>query len=147
MKDEYELLHQFEVVFRDGEHRTQAATRDYQQVWKNVIDNPPEDGVTPVLVYRQNGEVCAAIAGMDDLIDNVECSMEIARLAARVKDLEAALAEKDAEIAALREAIRNLAAEIDRHDIRAQISDTNIHWFKRLAIEAIVGQAADEEKP
>ena len=86
---EYEVLHQFEAIFRDGEHKTQAATRDYQRVWENVINNPPEDGVTPVVVYRMNGRTCAAIAGMDDLVDNEECAMEIARLAARVAELEA----------------------------------------------------------
>ncbi len=85
---EYEVLHQFEVIFRDGEHKTQAATRDYQRVWENVIDNPPEEGVTPIVVYRMNGSTCAAIAGLDDLVDNEECAMEIARLAARVAELE-----------------------------------------------------------
>lgn len=85
---EYEVLHQFEAIFRDGEHKTQAATRDYQRVWENVINNPPEDGVTPVVVYRMNGRTCAAIAGLDDLVDNEECAMEIARLAARVAELE-----------------------------------------------------------
>ena len=79
---EYELLYQFEIVFRDGEHKTQAASRDYQKVWENVIDNPPPDGVTPVLVYRMNGETCAAVAGLDDLIEHEEAAMEIARLAA-----------------------------------------------------------------
>lgn len=79
---EYELLHQFEVVFRDGEHKTQAATRDYSKVWENVIDNPPDEGVTPVHVYRMNGTTCAVIAGMDELVENEECAMEIARLAA-----------------------------------------------------------------
>lgn len=86
---EYEVLHQFEAIFRDGEQRTQAATRDYQRVWENVINNPPEDGVTPVVVYRMNGRTCAAIAGLDDLVDNEECAMEIARLATRVAELEA----------------------------------------------------------
>lgn len=86
---EYEALHQFEAIFRDGEHKTQAATRDYQRVWENVINNPPEDGVTPVVVYRMNGRTCAAISGLDDLVDNEECAMEIARLASRVAELEA----------------------------------------------------------
>lgn len=90
---EYEVLHQFEAIFRDGEHKTQAATRDYQRVWENVINNPPEDGVTPVVVYRMNGRTCAAIAGLDDLVDNEECAMELARLAARVAELEAANAK------------------------------------------------------
>lgn len=85
---EYELLHQFEEIFRDSERKTQAATRDYQKVWENVIDDPPEEGVTPVLVYRMNGTTCAAIAGMDDLVDNETCAIEIARLAARVAKLE-----------------------------------------------------------
>ena len=89
---EYVLLHQFEVVFRDGEHKTQRATRDYQKVWENVIDNPPEEGVTPVLVYRMNGETCAVVAGMDELIGNEECAMEILRLSAaataRDKEIE-----------------------------------------------------------
>lgn len=86
---EFELLHQFEEVFRDGEHRTQAATRDYSRVWENVINNPPDDGVTPVLVYRQNGEVCAAVAGIDELVENDVCAMEIARLAAEIARLKA----------------------------------------------------------
>lgn len=86
---EYEVLHQFEAIFRDGEHRTQAATRDYRKVWENVIDDPPEEGVTPIVVYRMNGSTCAAIAGLDDLVENEECAMEIARLAARVTELEA----------------------------------------------------------
>ena len=101
VKNEYELLHQFEVIFLDGEYKTRAATRDYQQVWKNVIDNTPEEGVTPVFVYRMNGEVCAAAAGTDDLIDNTECAMEIFRLATRVRALES----KHTEIDALREEI------------------------------------------
>ncbi len=99
---EFELLHQFEEVFRDGEHRTQAATRDYSRVWKNVINAPPEEGVTPVLVYRQNGEVCAAVAGMDDLVENDVCAMEIARLAAEIARLKA-------EVEGLREAVSVLA--------------------------------------
>ena len=78
---EYELLHQFEVIFRDGEHKTQAASRDYSNVWENVIDNPPDEGVTPVHVYRMNGTTCAVIAGMDELVENEECAMEIVRLA------------------------------------------------------------------
>ena len=85
---EYEVLHQFEAIFRDGEHRTQAATRDYRKVWENVIDDPPEEGVTPIVVYRMNGSTCAAIAGLDDLVENEECAMELARLAARVTELE-----------------------------------------------------------
>ena len=83
---EYELLHQFEVVFRDGEHKTQAATRDYSKVWENIIDNPPEEGVTPIHVYRMNGTTCAVIAGMDELVENEECAMEIARLSARLAE-------------------------------------------------------------
>lgn len=86
---EYEVLHQFEAIFRDGEHRTQAATRDYRKVWENVIDDPPEEGVTPIVVYRMNGSTCAAIAGLDDLVENEECAMELARLASRVTELEA----------------------------------------------------------
>ena len=80
---EYELLHQFEVIFRDGEHKTQAASRDYSNVWENVIDNPPDEGVTPIHVYRLNGTTCAVIAGMDEPINNEECAMEIVRLASR----------------------------------------------------------------
>lgn len=83
---EYELLHQFEVIFRDGEHKTQAATRDYSKVWESVIDNPPEEGVTPIHVYRLNGTTCAVIAGMDELVENEECAMEIARLSARLAE-------------------------------------------------------------
>ena len=82
----YELLHQFEVVFRDGEHKTQAATRDYSKVWESIIDNPPEEGVTPIHVYRLNGTTCAVIAGVDDLVENEECAMEIARLSARLAE-------------------------------------------------------------
>lgn len=92
---EYELLHQFEWVCRPDERKTQAASSDYQRVWENIIDNPPADGVTPILVYRMNGEVCAAIAGVDDLADNDVCAMEIARLAARVKELEAVVRAAD----------------------------------------------------
>ncbi len=83
---EYELLHQFEVIFRDGEHKTQAATRDYSKVWENIIDNPPEEGVTPIHVYRLNGTTCAVIAGMDELVENEECAMEVARLSARLAE-------------------------------------------------------------
>lgn len=93
---EYELLHQFEVIFRDGEHKTQAATRDYSKVWENVIDNPPEEGVTPIHVYRMNGTTCAVIAGMDELVENEECAMEIARLLAamqREREVRAQLVE------------------------------------------------------
>lgn len=117
---EYEVLHQFEAIFRDGEHKTQAATRDYQRVWENVINNPPEDGVTPVVVYRMNGRTCAAIAGLDDLVDNEECAMEIARLASRVAELggmyetshesrmhaEAVVRRLESELAAARAVIR-----------------------------------------
>ena len=83
---EYELLHQFEVIFRDGEHKTQAATRDYSKAWESIIDNPPEEGVTPIHVYRLNGTTCAVIAGMDELVENEECAMEIARLSARLAE-------------------------------------------------------------
>lgn len=83
--NEYELLHQFEVIFRDGEHKTQAASRDYSKVWENVIDNPPDEGVTPVHVYRMNGTTCAVIAGMDELVDNEDCAMEITRLVAAMQ--------------------------------------------------------------
>lgn len=82
---EYELLHQFEVIFRDGERKTQAATRDYSKVWESIIDNPPAEGVTPIHVYRLNGETCAVVAGMDELVENEECAMEIARLAAALQ--------------------------------------------------------------
>ena len=85
---EYEPLYQFEVVHRDGEHKTQPASRDYQKVWENVIDNPPEEGITPVIIYRTNGECAAAIAGIDDLVGNEECAMEIARLAAENAELK-----------------------------------------------------------
>ncbi len=100
---EYELLHQFEVIFRDGEHKTQAATRDYSKVWENIIDNPPEEGVTPIHVYRLNGTTCAVIAGMDELVENEECAMEIARLSARLAE--------DAKVrAGLVEALQDLLA-------------------------------------
>ncbi len=84
--NEYELLYQFEIVFRDGEHRTQAASRDYSKVWESIIDNPPDEGVTPIHVYRLNGTTCAVIAGMDELVENEECAMEIARLSARLAE-------------------------------------------------------------
>jgi hypothetical protein len=102
---EYELLHQFEVVCRDGEHKTQAATRDYSKVWENVIDNPPEEGVTPIHVYRMNGTTCAVIAGVDELVENEECAMEIARLSARLAE--------DAKVReGLVESLQNLVAAI-----------------------------------
>lgn len=99
---EYEVLHQFEVIFGDGERKTQAATRDYSKVWENVIDDPLD--VTPVIVYRMNGEVCAAVAGLDDLVENEECAMEIARLAAEVESAE--------------EAIRQLVGRLPIHWLR-----------------------------
>lgn len=118
---EYVLLHQFEIVFRDGEHKTQQATRDYQKVWENVIDNPPEEGVTPVLVYRMNGETCAVIAGMDELIGNEECAMEILRLSA-------AATARDQEIAALRARVAELEAWVkyyrDRERERGEASES-----------------------
>lgn len=103
-KHEYELLHQFEVIFRDGERKTKGATRDYGKVWENVIDNPPEEGVMPMVVYRLNGTVCAVIAGLDELAENEDCAMEIARLASamnREREIRAQLVEalKDASFA------------------------------------------------
>lgn len=98
--NEYELLYQFETVFRDGEHRTQAASRDYSKVWESIIDNPPAEGVTPIHVYRLNGEVCAVTAGMDELVENEECAMEIVRLAREVT----ALREQRDELLAAAEA-------------------------------------------
>lgn len=95
---EYELLHQFEVIFRDGEHKTQAATRDYSKVWESIIDNPPDDGVTPIHVYRLNGTTCAVIAGMDEPVNNEECAMEIVRLASRCDRAIALLDEAQWEL-------------------------------------------------
>lgn len=37
-----------------------------------------------------------------------------------------------AEIAALREAGKNLVLEIDKYPIGTPISSTSIHWFKRI---------------
>ena len=103
--NEYELLYQFEIVFRDGEHRTQAASRDYSKVWESIIDNPPDEGVTPIHVYRLNGTTCAVIAGMDELVENEECAMEIARLSARLAE--------DAKVRAqLVASLQNLVAAI-----------------------------------
>ena len=95
---EYELLHQFEVIFRDGEYKTQAASRDYSKVWESIIDNPPDDGVTPIHVYRLNGTTCAVIAGMDEPINNEECAMEIVRLASRYDRAIALLDEAQLEL-------------------------------------------------
>lgn len=120
---EYEVLHQFEAIFRDGEHRTRAATRDYQKVWENVIDNPPEEGVTPVFVYRMNGETCAATAGQDDLVSNEECAMELARLAARVAELEA----ENAKLRACLEAADACITKTGR---------TNTNWDELAAYKA-----------
>ena len=106
---EYELLHQFEVIFRDGEHKTQAATRDYSKVWENVIDNPPAEGVTPIHVYRMDGTTCAVIAGVDELVENEECAMEIARLAAAMLR-ERAVSERLAD--ALKDASFAFALEV-----------------------------------
>ena len=126
---EYELLHQFEVIFRDGEHKTQDATRDYSKVWENVIDNPPGDGVTPIHVYRMNGTTCAVIAGVDELVDNEECAMEIARLAALLleaeKILDAMTSSRDANNDALLQVAKEkalLSEEI--HALMVCITDT-----------------------
>ena len=146
----YELLHQFEVVFRDGEHRTQDATRDYQKVWENVIDDSPDEGVTPVLVYRMNGEVCAAIAGLDDLISNEECAMEIARLAALLieaeKILDAMTSSRDANSDALLHISRDKALLSESYQVQIgslqfQLNEMRDHrdrWY------AAAGQRQDE---
>jgi len=128
---EYELLHQFEVIFRDGEHKTQAATRDYSKVWENIIDNPPEEGVTPIHVYRLNGTTCAVIAGMDELVENEECAMEIARLSARLAEdakVRAGL------VGALKDASFAYAVEVTAHGtITQRAVDRLDKWDAALA--------------
>ena len=122
---EYELLHQFGVIFRDGEHKTQAASRDYSNVWENVIDNPPDEGVTPVHVYRMNGTTCAVIAGMDELVENEECAMEIVRLATAL----AACASQSKRVAV--EAKIEVLEEEDAHMVAflgGTYTDENREW-------------------
>lgn len=126
---EYVLLHQFEVVFRDGEHKTQRATRDYQKVWENVIDNPPEEGVTPVLVYRMNGETCAVVAGMDELIGNEECAMEILRLSAAATAREKEVEELRAKLEG-QQHFFNLATE-EIASLRAKIAGVPVEEIER----------------
>lgn len=133
---EYELLHQFEVIFRDGEHKTQAATRDYSKVWESIIDNPPAEGVTPIHVYRLNGETCAVVAGIDELVENEECAMEIARLAAALQREREC---RETLVAALEDAMAGLRYVEEMHGRLCGVGFDRVEMKGNAALAAAEG--------
>lgn len=72
-KSEYVEHHRWQIAGADS--HPEAAN------WTSCLE--PEPHTVPCVVYSLNGEFCAVITGMDELLENDDCAKEIARLAAR----------------------------------------------------------------
>ena len=49
------------------------------------------------------------------------------------------------DVTALVAALDGLCDEVDKHDTRTAISETDIHWFKRKARQALAGYRNEGE--